>query len=110
MNQDKTAEIKEAPSCNLAAMTPAQRKKYDALKKRLRSSAKEIKELPNGYALRYGADKSLVLAAAEFITLESRCCHFYAFTLDVEASGGPIWLRITGPKEGKSFIKDALGI
>ncbi len=61
-----------------------------------------------GYAFRYRADPALLMATAEFITLESRCCPFFTFTLEVGQDRGPMWLRITGPTEAKPFIKAAL--
>lgn len=92
-------------ACNMTAMTPAQRQRHDKIGKQLRKAVKEVKELADGYAFRYPADPALFLAAAEFITLESRCCSFYNFGLDMEHSGGPMWLRVTGSKEAKPIIK-----
>lgn len=94
--------------CNLEAMTPAQRKHYAAAKKRLHAAVQEVKELPNGYAFRYAAEPDLLIAATEFITGERQCCPFFHFTLEVAQNGGPMWLRITGPKGAKSFLKSAL--
>ncbi len=91
-------------------MTPAERENYEGLKERLRAGIQEVQALPGGYALRFEPEASLILAIAKFITLESQCCPFYAFHLEVEANGGPIWFCITGPDEATSFIKDALGI
>ena len=95
-------------ACNLTTMTPAQRQHYREIKTCLRSAAQEVEELPDGYAFRYAADPALILAAAEFITLESRCCPFFRFVLDILPDGGPLWLRVTGPEEAKLFIKEAL--
>jgi hypothetical protein len=89
-------------------MTPAQRQQHSKVAKELRKSAKEVKELPDGYAFRYAPDPALFMSAAEFITLESRCCSFYHFNLEKEPGDGPIWLRITGPKKAKPFIKPVL--
>ena len=94
--------------CNLAAMTPAQRQQYSQIKTRLRVSVQEVKELPDGYAFRYKPNPSVFMEAAEFVTLESRCCPFFSFTLESRHNGGPVWLRITGPKGAKPFIKEAL--
>jgi hypothetical protein len=92
-------------ACNMTAMTPVQRQRHDKIGKQLRKAVKEVKELPDGYAFRYAADPALFLAAAEFVTLESRCCSFYNFGLDMAHSGGPMWLRVTGSKEAKPIIK-----
>ncbi len=94
--------------CNLNAMTPAQRKRHDEIGKQLRKATRQVKELPDGYVFRYAPDPALFLAAAKFVSLESRCCSFYCFTLEKEPGEGPIWLRVTGPKEAKTFIKSVL--
>jgi hypothetical protein len=95
-------------ACNMGAMTPAQRQRYNQIGKQLRKAVKQVKELPNGYAFRYAPDPTLFLAAAEFITLESRCCSFYKFSLEKEPGEGAMWLCVTGPKEAKTFIKPVL--
>jgi hypothetical protein len=95
-------------ACNLNAMTPAQRKRHAEIGKQLRKAAKQVKELPDGYAFRYASDPTLLIVAAEFVSLESRCCSFYHFALEKEPGEGAIWLRVTGPKEAKIFIKSAL--
>jgi|SRR5579871_1647427 len=92
-------------ACNIAALNPLQRRHHVELIKQLRAAVKETKELPDGYAFRYSAEPSHLMAAAEFITQESRCCSFFHFSLAVESHGGPMWLRITGPTEAKSIIK-----
>lgn len=103
--QTMTAPQPQLLACNLNAMTSAQRKRRDEIGKQLRKAAKQVKELPDGYAFRYASDSALLIAAAEFISLESRCCSFYRFTLEKEPGEGPIWLRVSGPKEAKTFIK-----
>ena len=84
-----------------------QRERYGEIKTRLRAAVKEVKELPDGYAFRYEPDPALLMAVAEFTTLERRCCPFFSFVLEVRSGEGPLWFRITGPKAAKPFIKDA---
>jgi hypothetical protein len=103
-----TAKDPQSLACDLAAMNPEQRRRYEVTGKQLRDSSKQVKELPSGYAFEYAPDPALFLAAAEFITLESRCCSFYHFTLEKEPGEGSLWLRITGPEAAKSFIKAVL--
>jgi len=95
-------------ACRLDALTPAQRKRHQEIGKQLRKAIRQVEELPDGYAFRTTSDPALFVAAAEFITLESRCCAFYRFRLEQEPHEGPMWLRVTGPQEAKSFIKAAL--
>ena len=100
-----TERIPAVLACNLAAMTPAQQQQHDRIAEQLRRAVTQVKELPDGYAFRYASDPKLFIAAAKFITLESRCCPFFHFRLEQEPDSGPMWLFITGPKDAKSFIK-----
>jgi hypothetical protein len=95
-------------ACNPAAMTAEQRHRHSAIGARLRKAMQQVKELPDGYAFRYGHSPELFLAAAEFASLEGECCPFYRFALEQEAGHGAIWLRVTGPSGTKAFIKAAL--
>ena len=94
--------------CNLAAMTPTQRAQYETQKQRLREAIEETQELPNGYAFRFASAPNLLIDIAQFMEGERHCCPFYTFTVEAAPSNGPVWLRITGPQESKTFIKDAL--
>src|SRR4051812_32309267 len=94
-------------ACNLTAMTPSQRQRHEEILTYLRGAVKEVEELLDGYAFRYEPNPDLVMVAAEFITLESQCCPFFSFALGVGSGNGPVWLRVTGPEEAKSFIQKA---
>lgn len=100
----------ESPiACDLTAMDAEQRERHRTLSGQIETSVEEIRELPDGYALRLPADASTVLMAAEFITLDRLCCPFFTFALEVEPEGGPIWLRLTGREGVKEFLQAELG-
>ena len=103
-----TVQSPELLACHRGAMTEAQRQRHDQIAEQLRRATRQVKKLPNGYAFRYASDPQLFQAAAEFVTLESRCCSFYQFRLEQEPQDGAMWLSVTGPKEAKSFIKPVL--
>jgi hypothetical protein len=90
------------------ALSAEQRARRRALLDRLRPQAQALQETPDGYALRLPADPGVVSEAAEFAALERRCCPFFRFILEMEAEGGPAWLRITGPEGAKDFLREAL--
>jgi hypothetical protein len=96
--------------CDLTALTPEQRIRYARVRAGLQSSVQEVKEVAHGYTFRYSAEVSSLLLLAEFIRLESRCCPFMEFTLDVEAPGGPAWLTMTGPDGVKEFLRAEMEI
>ena len=96
--------------CDLAAMTAEQRTRYHALGRQLRPGVLEFKELPNGYAARFPLQAEMLLLVAEFITLERLCCPFFTLGLEVEKERWPLWLKITGRRGIKPFIRAEFGI
>ncbi len=89
-------------------MSEEQRERYRRVRRELPAAAEELRELADGFALRFPADASLILLLAEFITLERICCPFLRFSLDVEPNGGPVWLRLTGSPEVKALLATEL--
>lgn len=106
----QVTENKVPIACDLTAMDAHERDRYEAVREQLDAAVQEVRELSNGYAFRYTADAALVIAAAEFVTLERRCCPFFTFVLEVEAGGGPLWLRLTGGEGVKEFLRSEMGL
>ncbi|GGE29531.1 hypothetical protein GCM10011571_34570 [Marinithermofilum abyssi] len=92
-------------ACVPSAMSVEQRKKYEQLLEEMSKCRLEISELPDGYAVCYPAESSMIIKLAEFISLERFCCPFLNFELHVE-SNGPVWLHLTGPEGVKEFLKE----
>ena len=94
-------------ACDLSAITTepldahVERSKYLLLQ-----ATQERQELPDGYALRFGADELLTVAA--FIENERQCCPFFTFTVEVTPGHGPLWLRLTGPEGAKEAFEQGL--
>jgi hypothetical protein len=108
MKDDKT---KESPfACNVGALNTEQRQRYTALIKKLASLKQEVRELADGYALRFSSESSTIQDLAEFIIYERLCCPFFDFDLVVEREGGPAWLRLRGREGVKDFIRIEFGI
>jgi hypothetical protein len=96
--------------CNLAAMDAEQRARHHVVAQQLHGAVQEVRELSDGYALRFPAEPSTVLLAAEFITLERLCCPFLTLVLEVEGEHGPLWLKLTGREGVKQFLRAELGL
>jgi hypothetical protein len=94
-------------ACDMRALTTAQRAEHAQLARDLVAAVKARRELPNGYAFRFAADRWL--PTARWAELERRCCPFFAFELASAADGGAVWLRITGRPGVKGFLKSELG-
>lgn len=97
-------------ACDLTALDSKQRKRYQRVREQMRKSIQEVREVTHGYAFRHSAEVSMLLLLAEFISLESRCCPFLEFTLDVESKRGPAWLTLTGPEGVKEFLRAEMSI
>jgi hypothetical protein len=99
-----------ALACDLTALNPGQRERYQYVREQLRESQQEIREVPNGYAFRYPVDASIFSLLVEFMDLEGRCCPFLNFALDVKTERGPVWLTLTGPEGVKEFLRAELSL
>lgn len=97
------AAARERFACNLKALSTTERARYQEVTKALIAATQEKRELPNGYGLRLPA--ASLLTAAEWVSLERRCCPFFTFELEQARDEGPLWLRITGAEGVKAFIR-----
>jgi len=101
-------DLPQAPiACNMAGLDAAARDRRHTLARRLGAMTREIQEQRDGYAFRYPADELPV--AAEFVSLERRCCPFFRFVLTLAPNDGPLWLSITGQDGVKAFLVTELG-
>lgn len=90
-------------------MDEGQRERYRALRRLLGKDFMEARELGNGYAFRHSPEAGVLLALAEYVSLERLCCPFFDFAIEVERDGGEVWLRITGPEGAKGILEAAMG-
>jgi hypothetical protein len=114
------AGLSEKPlACDPNALSNSQRERHRTLGEKLRGAVADRVELANGYSLvldldRLPADAAgfpfCVVEVAEWVDLESRCCPFLEFGIDVPAKGRVVRLRLTGGKGVKSFLKSELGL
>lgn len=95
-------------ACNLFGMSEQQRQRHQDLRKQIFESGPQVRELSNGFAIGLPSTTANILAAAEFVTLERLCCPFFRFELAVGGDAEPLWLRLTGGKDVKAFLKSEL--
>lgn len=94
----------EAPACNVNGLTSGERARHQELSQTLLSAVQQKSELRDGYAFRLPS--SALLTAAEWVSLERKCCPFFTFEIEQPKNQGPVWLRITGPEGVKAFIEE----
>jgi hypothetical protein len=112
------AAAKNALVCNVAALTAAQHERHQKLGRLLRSAVVQKAELENGYDFvmdlgRLPADSAgeafCVVEVAEWVDLESRCCPFLSFGIELEPKGKTVRLRLTGGNGAKAFLESEAG-
>ena len=92
----------------MTAIPLEQRQAHLTTSKDLFSRIEEFRELADGYEFRFVSGPDLIVKLAEFISLEKLCCPFLNFAIEVEAEGGPVWLRLTGREAVKAFIREEI--
>ncbi len=98
-----------ALACNFGAMDAGQRERYRALRQLLGRDFREAREMEDGYAFRHSSEAEVLVALAEYVSLERLCCPFFDFAIEVGRDGGEVWLRMRGPKGAKGVLEAAMG-
>ena len=89
-------------ACVPGAIPQAEQAGHFELLARLGSRSRDKREVPDGYAYRFDAGDFDDLA--RWIANERRCCPFLRFAIELEPSGGPIWVRLSGPTGTRAFL------
>ena len=94
-------------ACNPKAISAEQKPRYAALTKRLRSAARGMQDLPDGYAIRLDSKAITLPEAAEWISMERLCCPFLTFQLSTSGNEAEWTLKLTGPAGSKAILEAA---
>ncbi len=96
----------EAPviACNLKAIAPAERQRYDELTKRVRAAVRERRELADGFTYKMDGKAITLPETAEWLSLERQCCPFLTFQLSVAGKESDWGLSLTGPAGVKALL------
>ena len=104
-----TDNVRASPlACDMSAIAPDKREEHLRTSRELFSHIVSIRELTDGYAFELGNDPDVIVKAAQFIALEKLCCPFLHFAVEVEAEGGPVWLRLIGREGVKGFVREEI--
>ena len=68
----------------------------------------ETEEIADGIVYWFERTDEDMRQVAEFALFESRCCNFLSFGIGLHPDGTRISLRISGPKQGPEFLKQAM--
>ena len=92
-------------ACNLNALTADGRKQLHALIGRMSAAIVSTTELKDGYALHIDAARLSFTEAAQWISLERKCCPFFDFQLDLPGGNGNYSVALKGREGVKEFIR-----
>jgi hypothetical protein len=91
-------------ACDMTALSPAERRRYDGLRRLVLDAVEAVTSRPDGFTLRLrgGAAASDV---AEWMSLEHRCCPFLTLQLVLD-DDGTTSIGIGGSTAIKAFVQD----
>lgn len=95
-------------ACSLS--TPELRERERTVLARIRTRVREVRDLDDGYALRFDAEGAMLSDLATLIDLERQCCPFLRFELKVLPASGPVWLELSGPEGTRGFLRTVLDL
>jgi hypothetical protein len=104
MNQNE----EQAFMCDLTAIPAEVREQHLASMPKIFQAAQDVKELVNGYAFKFQNEPGRFKTLANFVEYEQLCCPFEGLAVEIEPSGGPIWLRLTGGEGYKEALMAGL--
>jgi hypothetical protein len=90
-------------ACNIKAIDPAERPRYNHLVKRLRTATHDRGELSDGYTYKLDTREITLPEVAEWIAMERLCCPFLTFQLEVKGSDDSR-LTLRGPVGAKTIL------
>ena len=104
----RSTDSEPALACDFGAMDPEQRERYRALRRLLSEDFLEARELDTGYTFRHSSEADVLVALAEYVSLERLCRPFFDFAIEVGHGGNEVWLRMTGPEGAKRILEAAM--
>lgn len=91
-------------ACTLDKAQFAERK---VLLTRMSRQVVEHRSVLNGFAFGFRLEPNMVSQLAEFVELESACCPFLSFRIELNA-GEIVWLELTGPEAAQRIIRELI--
>jgi hypothetical protein len=103
--ENKVSATETGFYCNIKALTVKERAKHVIMTAKLMVKRADVVEMDKGYEFQYSPADVSVGEVAEWVVLESKCCPFFDFHIDLEKEGKLVCLRLTGREGIKAFIK-----
>lgn len=91
--------------CNIKALTVEERAHHKQVGNKMMAARKAIVETEKGYEFQFSPQDVTLAELADWVSMESKCCPFFDFHMDLENEGKLICLRLTGEEGIKQFIR-----
>ena len=103
LGEPKNHSTSQPIACDMTALSPAERQRYDTLRRLVLDAVGDVRSTSIGFRLR--VDESASAAnIAEWMTLEHRCCSFLTLQLALTRDG--TWIEMGGSAAIKDFLRD----
>jgi hypothetical protein len=96
-------------TCNMAALTSAERTKHGKLLMALATAKPEVKETAAGFSLKFSDSRKMWPLITEWAGYEARCCSFLTLTATLPGGKDAVLVGISGPAGAKGMIKAEIG-
>ena len=96
--------------CNIKALTPEERAHLKQLGDKLKAARTKIVEMGNGYEFQFSPKDVALAELSDWVRMESKCCPFFDFHIDLENEGTLLCLRLTGEEGIKQFIRSEFAV
>jgi len=101
---DQQTTTEQPIACDMAALSAAERRRYDELRPLVLSGIEEVRDNPTGFQMRIG-NSIRVGDVAEWIEMEHRCCAFLDLKLALNGDS-TIWIEMGGTLAIKQFLEE----
>jgi hypothetical protein len=104
-----TASSDPPIACTPKALDESQRARQKTLLAIIQKKVMKTEELSHGYALKLPNDHATFLEAAEWVSLERKCCAFAEFNLEWRLDDS-VWVKLTGKEGVKEVLAAEMGL
>lgn len=91
-------------ACDLSALEDPKQHERDS--ESLWNERQELREMKDGYALRFPGSMDYAERLLDFVRRERRCCPFLTFQIIFEPEGRRIWLFLGGDERVQAYLSN----
>ena len=105
------AQPKPTPAlaCNMKAISSTERVRYNGLTANIKRAVRLQSELKDGFSWDLDGKKVTMVEAAEWMSMERRCCPFLTLQIEAAGDGSDFKVKLLGPDGVKSFLQSEFG-